>query len=88
MMLSVPLCCFEKLVYLTQRSADNVASSVFSKEGASARKTQTPAAQPVPRPGKVAVTRASVPPLHEFQRSLFQALVSSRMKYGSFIFGL
>ncbi|RMC08391.1 hypothetical protein DUI87_14635 [Hirundo rustica rustica] len=51
MIFSVPLCSFEKLVYLTRRSAANVASSVFSKEGASARKTQTPAAQPVPRPG-------------------------------------
>lgn len=25
---------------------------ILSKEGASARKTQTPAAQPVPRPGR------------------------------------
>lgn len=55
MILSVALVFFlKKSLYLTRRPTVNVTSSLFYKEGASARKTQAPAAQPVPRPGKAA----------------------------------
>ena len=38
-------------VFVMQRNF-NIPIFILLKEGASARKTQTPAAQPVPRPGK------------------------------------
>ena len=38
-------------MFIVQRNF-NTSIFILLKEGASARKTQTPAAQPVPRPGK------------------------------------